>query len=182
MKINYVLRNYEIGDYQKDQISKKVERLDKYFSEDVKATVTLDKVGTKEVAEVTIFLPGAVLRAEEESDAILTSIDRAIDGLISQIRKYKTKLQNRYQKNASIRFESFENDVKEENDNNDPKIVRVKKIEIKPMSPEEAVLQMELVGHDFFVFQDGETFETSIVYKRRKGDYGLIEPETDVRY
>lgn len=178
MKINYVFRNFHMGEWQKNEVNKKLERLDKYFDEDLEAKVTIDKVGNENIVEVTIFLPGTILRAEESSDDLFNSVDRVIDALVSQIRKYKTKLQNKYQKNESIRFESFD-DIDEVEEDNNPKIVRVKRFGLKPMSPEEAILQMELVGHDFFVFQDGETFETSVVYKRRNGDYGLIEPEIE---
>lgn len=178
MKLNYVEKNYRLYEAQKDQIDKKLQRLSKYFDEDVKGSVNIERYKNEISVEVTIKLQGVVFRAEKSSDDVLTATDQTVESLISQIRKHKTKLKKRYQKNESIRFEAFsDNEGKEDLETDEPRIVRVKKIGIKPMSPEEAVLQMEMVGHDFFVFKDATSFETNIVYKRKNGDYGLITPE-----
>lgn len=178
MKLNYTGKNYDISTALREVADKKLGRLDKYFKEDVEGRVTFSTQKNFRIVEVTIFLPGVVLRAEEASDEMYTAIDRCVDALERQIRKYKTRLQKRYNTGETIRFENIlhsEDEPVEED--NGPKIVRVKRFGLKPMSPEEAVLQMELVGHAFFVFLDGETNEVQVVYKRKDGDYGLIEPE-----
>lgn len=176
MKLNYVGKNVQIRDYFKEEADKKFGRLDKYFDQDVEGTVTLSVNGNFKTIEVTVYLPDQILRAEETSDEVLTAVDSAVDALVSQIRKYKTKLKKRHTNGRSIRFEHIPEmeDAIEEDDS--PNIARVKEIGIKPMSVEEAILQMELLGHDFFVFWDAQTDETHVVYKRKKGDYGLIVP------
>src|SRR5699024_4637663 len=126
--------------------------------------------------EITINLPRTILRAEESSDDMYASIDKAVDVLERQIRKYKTRLQKKYQDNQTIRFENVM-PLQEEKDDGKPKIVRRKRFNLKPMYNEEAILQMELLGHNFFVYIDAETDMVNIIYKRKDGDYGLIEPQ-----
>jgi ribosome hibernation promoting factor len=105
------------------------------------------------------------------------SIDKAVDVLERQIRKHKTKLQKKYKNTETIRFENLTSLNSEEDEDDFPKIVRKKRFLLKPMMQEEAILQMELLGHNFYVFMDAENGGTSIVYKRKDGNYGLIEPE-----
>nr|WP_072514816.1 ribosome-associated translation inhibitor RaiA [Ndongobacter massiliensis] len=178
MNIQYVGRNIQLRDNFKELTAKKLNRLDKYFSEDVNAVVTMSTEGADRKVEVTIRIPGSgtILRAEERSDDMLESVDRAVDALVSQVRKYKTKLRRHQKGNESIRFESVEPDHEEE-DTEEPRIVRVKHLELAPMSAEEAVLQMELLGHDFFLFVDAEGSGVNAVYRRKAGDYGLIVSE-----
>lgn len=131
----------------------------------------------RQIIEVTINLPGTILRAEESSDDMYASIDKAVDVLESAIRKYKTKLQKRYQNGETIRFENIQPLPQESQDTNKPKIVKTKKFAMKPMNTEEAILQMELLRHNFFMFMNAETDEVNVIYKRKDGNYGLIEPE-----
>ena len=150
-------------------------KLDKYFQKDIEGNVTFSTQKNRKIIEVTINLPGTIIRAEESSDDMYASIDKAVDVLERQIRKYKTKLQKRYQNGETIRFENVM-PLPAEKDEDKPKLVKRKKFGLKPMSYEEAILQMELLRHNFFVFMDADTDDVSVVYKRKDGNYGLIEP------
>lgn len=176
MKLIYTGKNYKVSENLKEVAEKKIGKLSKYFDEELEARVVFSEERNFRVVEVTVYLPGGLLRAEEEDIEMYTAIDRAVDALESQIRKHKTKLQKRYKTNETIRFENIETpDVEEEG----PKIVRIKRFGLKPMLAEEAVLQMDLLGHNFFVFLEGETNTVQVVYKRKDGNYGLITPELD---
>ena len=177
MKMNITGKNMEITDALRDVTYKKIGKLDKYFDKDVIADVTFSVEKKRQIIEVTIDLPGTILRAEEETDDMYASIDRAVDVLERQIRKYKTKLQKRYQNTDTIRFDNIQPLTKEQDKEEKTKIVKTKRFFMKPMHDEEAILQMELLGHNFFMFMNAETDEVNVVYKRRDGNYGLIEPE-----
>lgn len=174
MKLNFTGKNIEVTEALKDVTEKKLSKLDKYFQSDVEGNVIYSVERNWKILEITINLPGTILRAEESSDDMYTSIDNAVDILERQIRKYKTKLQKRYQTGETIRFENVM-PLKEEEDK--PKIVKTKRFGMKPMNVEEAVLQMELLRHSFYVFMNADSEEVSVVYKRKDGNYGLIEPE-----
>lgn len=175
MKISYVGKNITIRDNFKELVHKKIERLDKYFDEDVEAKATFSTVGNFKTVEVTIWLKsGTIIRSEETSDDMLSSVDMAVESLDNQLRKYKTKLKSR--KQESIRYDEVIEDEETIAEDKKPEVVKVKKIGLKPMFLEDAILQMELLGHDFFVYQDAEVNEVSVVYKRNDGNYGLIEP------
>lgn len=177
MKLNFAGKNVEVTQALRDVTEKKFGKLDKYFQKDIVGNVTFSTEKNRKIIEVTINLPGTILRAEESSDDMYASIDKTVDILERQIRKYKTRLQKRYQNNETIRFEnvlplSNGDDVGEKS-----QVVRRKKFNLKPMSVDEAILQMELLRHNFFVFIDAETSDIAIVYKRKDGNYGLIQPE-----
>lgn len=177
MRLNYNGKNIQVTESLKDVAEKKLGRLDKYFDAEVAGNVLFSLEKNARVVEVTIQLPeGAYIRTEQSTDDMYSSIDRAVDGLEAQIRKHKGKMQKRYaEKGKSIRFEnipSMESQVKETS-----KIVKVKRFALRPMDPEEAVLQMELLGHNFFVFLEPDMTQFGIVYKRKDGNYGLLEPE-----
>ncbi|MBC8590060.1 ribosome hibernation-promoting factor, HPF/YfiA family [Wansuia hejianensis] len=176
MKMNYVGKNMEVTDALREVTEKKLSKLDKYFQKDIEGNVTFSTQKNRKIIEVTINLPGTIIRAEESSDDMYASIDKAVDILERQIRKYKTKLQKRYQKGETIRFENIV-ELTQGKEDHKPKLVRRKRFNLKPMSHEEAILQMELLRHNFFVFLDADTDDVSIVYRRKDGDYGLIEPE-----
>ncbi len=176
MQLNFAGKNVEVTQALKDVTEKKLVKLEKYFQRDIVGNVTFSTEKNRKIIEVTINLPGTILRAEESSDDMYASIDRAVDILERQIRKYKTRLQKRYQNNETIRFENVI-PLPVGDDNEKSSLVRKKKFTLKPMSAEEAILQMELLRHNFFVFQDAETEDISVVYKRKDGNYGLIEPE-----
>lgn len=177
MRIQYFSKDINIRDNFKEDVEKKLSRLNKYFDEDVEATAKFSVNGNFKKAEITIWLKkGTILRAEETTDEMLTSVDRAIDSLESQIKKYKTKLQNRKQ-GESIRYDHIQEDETTLAHNDESEVIKVKKIGLKPMFIEDAIMQMNLLNHDFFVYQDAETESVSVVYKRNDGNYGVIEQE-----
>lgn len=175
MKLNFTGKNIEVTDALRDVTEAKLAKLDKYFEGNVEGKVVYIVEKNREIVEITIHLPGTILRAEESTDDMYASIDRAVDILERQIRKYKTKLQNRYKEGETIRFENIEPLKKKEDQG--PKVVRTKRFDMKPMMEEEAILQMELLGHNFFLFMNSDSGELNVLYKRNDGDYGLIEPE-----
>jgi len=177
MRITISGKNLEITDSLRNQINKKVSKLERFFGEDVEAQVTLSVEGYRHIIEVTIPFNGIVIRGEEATDNMYASIDMVVDKLERQIRKHRTRLGKRIKSGAfksDAPFTSLEDAQEEENE---PRIVRTKRFAVKPMSVEEAAMQMELLGHSFFVFTNANSNEVNVLYKRRDGNYGLIEPE-----
>lgn len=175
MNITITSKQIELTDSIKSKIENKFSKLEKYLNQDTDINVKLDVKKKSQKIEVTIFTKGGtILRAEDSKDDLYSSIDIVYDKLYSQIRKLKTQLSKRNKSNASIRFDNIEDYVDSNNDH-DNKIKKIKKFNInKPMSPEDAIIQMDLLSHNFFVFRDLNTEEINIVYKRHDG-YGLIE-------
>jgi len=174
MKLNFTGKNMEVTEALKDITSKKLGKLEKYFQEDIQGDVVFSTEKNRKIIEVTINLPGTILRAEESSDDMYVAIDKSVDILERQIRKHKTKLQRRYNNGETIRFENI---APLEEEEEGPKVVKIKRFDMKPMSTEEAILQMELLRHNFFLFLNAETDNLNVLYKRKDGNYGLIEPE-----
>ncbi len=175
MKIIITGKNIEITDALRDRVTKKIGKLDKFFDKDTEAHVTLSVQKMRQIVEVTIPFNGIVLRAEEYNDDMYASIDKTIDVLERQIRKNKTRLERKiYNNDFRIDSHTFDDEVIEEQEFN---IVRSKKFAVKPMDVEEAILQMNLLGHAFFMFYNADTRQVNVVYKRKDGNYGLIEPE-----
>ena len=171
MKLQFIGKNIEITDALKEITAKKFEKLDKFFSKDIEGKVTFSSVKNDKIFEATIYLPNStILRAEESTNDMYNSIDIVLDNLERQIRKNKTKLQKKYQALETIRFEKISEPVEEE----EPKIVRVKNFDVATMSEEEAILQIELLNHDFFIFKNAKDSKTNVLYKRKDGNYGLI--------
>ena len=178
LKFNIRGENVEVTDSIRDYVVKRISKLQKFFEDSVEATAHVNlKVYSNRTykVEVTIPLPYLTLRAEETSNDMYGSVDLVTDKLERQIRKYKTKVNRKSREKGFKNLEFVPSD--EESNDDELKIVRTKQVSLKPMDPEEAVLQMDMLGHDFFVFQDAETNGTSIVYRRRDGRYGLIEAE-----
>ncbi|MFC4709195.1 ribosome hibernation-promoting factor, HPF/YfiA family [Enterococcus eurekensis] len=175
--------NIEVTEAIRDYVEKKVGKLERYFSDVPNATAHINlKVYTEKTAkvEVTIPLPFLVLRAEETSPDLYASVDLVVDKLERQIRKFKTKINRKARETAipDVRTEAiFINGDTEDENGSDLEIVRTKRLSLKPMDSEEAVLQMNMLGHNFFIFEDAETNGTSIVYRRKDGKYGLIETD-----
>ena len=165
-------RNIEITDALRDYVEKRLGKLNKYIEGLDEAQVTLLVEKDRHRVEVTIPLNGLILRGEEETIDMYSSVDLVVEKLEKQIEKYKSRI-NKRTKNQSIR----EMAVKYEESPEEPRIVRTKRFAFKPMPVEEAILQMNLLGHNFFVFSNAETDEVTVVYKRKDGNYGLIEPE-----
>ena len=174
MNISITGRTISLTEGLKNMVEKKLGKLDKFFQKDTPCNVTLSTQKDLQKIEVTIPVKGTVIRAEEATEDMYQSIDLVEDVLERQIRKYKEKLISKHQA-ASFTTEFLE--APEEYEEEEIKIVRTKQIDLKPMTPEEACLQMELLGHGFFVFQNGDSGKVNVVYKRKAKSYGLIEPE-----
>ncbi len=176
MKVIISGRRIEIEERLKDLIEKKLSKLDKFFREDAEAKVTLTgEKGDRCVMEITVFSSGMIYRAEEISDDAYVAIDKIVTVIERQIRKNKTRLEKRLKENA-FDASNFESGT-ETDEEKDFTVVKTKKVALKPMSTEEAILQMNLLGHNFFVFKDSATEETKLVYKRKDKNYALIELE-----
>ena len=173
-------KNIKVTDAIESYVKEKLNRLDTYLgdSENVKANVLLNVHGRSQKVEVTIPLKNFILRAEDVQEDLYAAIDTVADKLQRQIRKNKTRLASKKMKTVAVQdfvFDKIE-DIEEEEDKEE-KIVKRKKVEVKPMSEEEAILQMELLGHQFYIFKDAETLKPTLVYKRKEGNYGVIETE-----
>lgn len=172
MKFTIRGKKLEVTTALKNYIEEKIGRLDKYFEnpDNISANVLMRLSGKDQVVEVTINTHGLILRGEESNKDLYASIDLVTDKIERQIRKNKTKIHKKTSKETIRDFREFEVEEKEESTD----VVKRKEIEMKPMSEEEAVLQMELIDHDFFVYKDATTNDTNVVYKRKDGNYGLI--------
>jgi len=168
-------KNLEVTDALREKVNKKLGKLEKFFNPGTEAHITMSVEKNRHIIEVTIPFNGIVIRAEESNDDMYTSIDKVIDILERQIRRNKTRLEKKLREGA-FRSENFsvDHDIPEEQEY---RVVRSKKFPVKPMTVEEAILQMNLLGHEFFMFSNAETKEANVVYKRKNGNYGLIEPE-----
>ncbi len=164
----------EVTDAIRAYIEKRIRRLDKYFEnpDEMNANVLIRVSGVAQVVEVTIPAPKVTLRAEARDKDLYTAIDGVVEKLERQIRKNKTKMKHKAHNERYEFIMDFDIDKEEENEEI---IVRRKTVDVKPMSEEEAILQMELVGHDFFVFKNVDDGNVSVVYKRKDGNYGMIE-------
>lgn len=175
-------KNIEVTKALQDKVIAKLSKLEKFFSPDSETRVTLSVEKLSHIVEVTIPTKGRLLRAEVEAQDMYTAIDEIVDVLQRQLHKYKDKLKDKARRDTASKDEQpiqniifdLVEDPKEESN---IKIEKVKRFDLKPMDAEEAVLEMELIGHNFFVFRNGETDEVNVVYKRKNGTYGLIEPE-----
>ena len=176
MKIIISGKNMEITNALRNTVEKKLQKLERYFNPNLEMHATLSVTKNRQVIEVTIPFGGAFLRGEESTDDMYASIDAVVDKMERQIRKQKTKLQRRNYGGDSLRYAVIP-EVNDEEREEEARIVKTKKFAVKPMSAEEAVLQMELLGHNFFVFKEADSEIVNVVYKRKDGDYGLIEPE-----
>lgn len=173
MKVTLVAKNIELTPALKDMVEKKVSKLDKYFEGNVEAKATLTVQKNRHRVEIIIPFNGVLLRAEEVTDDMYKSIDKAEEKLVRQIVKQKTKLSKRV--NNQIKFSEIATDNFDEG--YEGELVKTKKFAVKPMNVDEAILQMELIGHNFFVYKDSDTNNISVLYKRKDGNYGLLEPE-----
>lgn len=167
-------RNIEVTEGLKSAVEEKLGKLERYFVNDTEVHVTLSVEKDRQKIEVTIPMKGNIIRAEEVSNDMYVSIDLVEEIIERQLRKYKNKIIDRKQSGNHFNPDFLE---EEADDDEQIKIIRTKKFAIKPMDVEEACVQMELLGHNFFVFRNAETDEVNVVYKRKEHTYGLIEPE-----
>lgn len=167
-------KNIELTDGLKAAVEEKITKLNRYFNPNTEVHVTLSVEKERQKIEVTIPVKGNIIRSEQVSNDMYVSIDLVEEVIERQLRKYKNKIVDKYQSDGSFQKDYIENDYLEDED---VKITKTKKFEVKPMFPEDACVQMELLGHDFFVFYNAETEAINVVYKRKNNSYGLIEPE-----
>ena len=174
MKYVYVGKEV-VSDSLKARAEKKMNKLDRYFSREAEALIRFrQQRGGRNIAEITVSVDGLILRAEENSNDMYLSIDRAVDKLESQIRRYRTKLGKRVR---DARAEAPEEVVEPVYEEASYEVVRVKKFAVKPMDVDDAITQMELLGHNFFLFTNAETDRMNVLYRRNDGAYGLLVPE-----
>ncbi len=174
MKITIYGKQMTVRESLKEAIERKLRKFDKFFGEDTEAFVTCKVRKGVKILEITVNYGGATFRSEEESETFITALDRAAEGLERQIRKNKTRLEKTVKRGAFSVVDFDDDDEYEEEAEFE---IRTKSFPFKPMTPEEAILQMNLLGHSFFAFTDAETQNVCVVYKRKEGSYGLIVPE-----
>ncbi|MBQ4043592.1 MAG: ribosome-associated translation inhibitor RaiA [Clostridia bacterium] len=174
MKITVVGRQMSVRESLKTLVEKKLSKFDRFFDEEAEATVKFGHVRDLERLEITISAGGTLYRCEEESSTFENAMDECIESIERQLRKNKTRLKNRLRVDAFAPENFTSPEPAEEEDNS---VLRVKTFRMKPMTPEDAILQMNLLGHNFFVFRDSKSEEICVVYRRNDGAYGLIVPE-----
>ena len=182
MKYIFVGKNIEVGNRLKERLEKKVGKLEKFFNPETEATATFSIIRNRHILELTIIQNGILFRAEEQSDDMYVSIDKVVDVIERQIRKNKTRLARRIRENA---FKSDDDLSFEENDDavyiveeHEFNIARIKKFAVNPMTTDEAILQMNLLSHVFYVFVNADTNRVNVIYRRNDDSYGLMEPES----
>ena len=175
MKFNIRGDKLKVTNDINDYVESKIGKLDKYFKdEDIEANIVVKVRGNKQIIEVTVITDNFILRSEEEHDDLYAAIDLVIDKLERQLRKNKTKLKKQSINNKYKEF-NFEYELEVDEEEEDNKIVKRKTIDTKPMDEEEAILEMELLGHNFFVYKDMDSNSVNVIYKRKDGNYGIIE-------
>ena len=167
-------KNIDVTEGLRGAITDKLGKLERYFTPDTEVQVTLSVEKERQKIEVTIPVKGTVIRSEQVSNDMYVSIDLVEEVIERQLRKYKTKIVDKKQEGGNFQKAYIENDYMEDEE---IRIIRSKKFGMKPMFPEDACVQMELLGHNFYVFRNAETDEVNVVYKRKGNTYGLIEPE-----
>lgn len=175
MKFIIIGKNIDVTEGLKSAVEDKIGKLEKYFTPETEVHVTLSVEKDSQKIEVTIPVKGNIIRSEQVSSDMYVSIDLVEEIIERQLKKYKTKIVDKKQEASSFFKQAYIDD--EFDDEEEIKIVRTKKFDIKPMYPEDACVQMELLGHSFFVFVNAETDEVNVVYKRKGGTYGLIEAD-----
>ena len=173
MKITIYGKQMTVRESLKLAVEKKLSKFDKFFGEKTEAFVTCRTRKGDKIIEITINYDGTTFRSEEESETFLTALDRAVESLERQIRKNKTRLEKMVRRGAFQTLDIYDDDEYTEEEEFE---IRTKTIALKPMSAEEAILQMNLLGHAFYAFVDSETGQTCVVYKRKVGSYGLLIP------
>lgn len=176
MNMNFIIvgKNIEVTPGLRSAVEDKIGKLEKYFTPETEIHVTLSVEKERQKIEVTIPVKGSIIRSEQVSNDMYVSIDLVEEIIERQLKRYKNKLIDQKQSSSYFKKEFIE---KEYMDEEEIKIIRSKKFDIKPMYPEDACIQMELLGHNFFVFCNAETDQVNVVYKRKGNTYGLIEPE-----
>jgi len=178
MIINVRGKNIEVTPALEEHIEKRLEKLDKFFDENTEIQIVLSLAGENHIAEATVFFNSLILRSEESTEDMYASVDMMVSKLEKQVTRYREKLKDRLQQGGVRSFNEVLTSEEEEKEGKDePQVVRTKRFILKPMTVEEAILQMNLLEHNFFVFMEAETGAINVLYRRKDGNYGLIEPE-----
>ncbi len=175
MNTKIIERKYQATDRMKEKMELKLSKFEKIFDSEADIQLVLTKEKEREICEITIFYKDTIFRVEETKRDMYEAFDECIENLKKQIRKYKTKLENKFKgkkyEDVLLEFDDFV----DEDEESEFEVIKTKRISVKPMFVEEAILQMNLLNHEFFVFKNAETNEIDIVYKRKDGKYGIIE-------
>lgn len=177
MNVNIVGRKVTLKDNFKERVNKKLGKFERIFSEDANVTVTVTVEKNRQVVEVTIRDNGMLYRAESSESEMNDALDSVVDILGGQIRKNKAKLSKRLRSDSIDQY--FASDDETEVTEDEYKVVRTKRFPVKPQTVDEAILEMNLIGHQFYMFRNGDTNEINVVYRRNDGTYGLLEPDAD---
>lgn len=170
-------KNIDITPALRDYVEKRIGKVTKYFDNLGEITAVLTVQKGRHIVEVTVPVNGMLLRGEEATADMYTSIDLVIEKLERQIEKYKTRIARKFRNNGGFKGELVASHTPEAEAGEEFQVVKTKRFAIKPMAVEEALLQMNLIHHDFYVFMNGDTEEVNVLYRRKDGNYGLIEPE-----
>ena len=177
MKVTVIGRKTEVPKGFRETVERKLLKYEKFFKDDAEASIVISQKGNFDNLELTITSVGIFFRSEQSDETYQNALDKALNAIERQIRKNKTRLAKRLREGAFLKGMTTDDTPIEEFEEENEFIVRTKSFKFKPMSCEEAIMQMELIGHSFFVYKDTETNLISVVYKRLDGDYGLIETE-----
>jgi len=171
MRVIVTSKNVKLDDHLKENIEKKFGKLSKYFSDDLGVNVMLSSEKNRKKVEATIKTKGMIFRAEDRAGDYYEEVDNVVEKLSTQMSRFKTKIQRKHKDNKDLSFASWPENEEQE----DIKVVKKKKFELEPMTVDEAVMQMEMLEHNFYVFLNMETDSVNVVYKRNDKDYGLLE-------
>ncbi len=177
MRISIIGRNIEVSEYLRDIAEKQVKKLDKYFNSDVDVQIVMSVQRNRHIVEVTIPCEYGVVRAEEVTGDMYASINNVLKKIERRLIKHRTRLE-KYHRSAPVTIDEqpIFSDSIESGYLKDNQVVKTKQFDLKPMTVDEAIMQMELLGHSFYVFSNGDTGEINVLYQRKDGDYGLIQP------
>ncbi len=180
MQITLRGKNIDLTDALRDYVEKRLGKFDKYFQQPLVAQVTLSVERDRHIVEITIPINDIVLRGEEATGDMYSSIDLVVEKIERQVHKYKTRINRKLRETGGKGLGELILEAASNNNNEaeDQRVVKTKRFPLKPMIVDEAIMQMNLVGHDFFVFANADTDEINVVYRRKDGDYGLLEPNT----
>lgn len=176
MKVIITGKGYSPSKQLEETIEKKLGKLGKYFSDEIKANVVISRFKGKTKVEATINGSNTIFRAEDASENVYEAVDIIVDKLSNQMSKFKGKLQKKYHDNKALKLE-FIPEFEDEDVSDEPDIVRRKKFQLHPMNVDEAILQMEMLQHTFFIYMDMDTETVNVVYKRKDNNYGVLETE-----
>jgi putative sigma-54 modulation protein len=176
LKIDLTALNIDVTDDLRNHVEKKLGKIEKYFDRSASAQVVLSSERERQIVEITLPLEGLVVRGQEATSDIYASVNLAVDKIERRIERYRARFQRR-KREGRAQARSLAAQTTPAETGGEPRLVKVKRFNIKPMNVDEAIMQMNLLGHDFFVFMSSETEQVNVLYRRKDGDYGLIEPE-----